>query len=1034
MKTFTRKILIISLTFLIIASQACGALALSSGGTDFSMKDYAATVFDPSTGMPFSEANVTVQTPDGFIYIGSYGGLTRYDGRTFERIEGVSSAVALYPDSRGRLWIGTSEMGAACLEYGQLTVYGTAEGLPSLAVRGFYEEPDGSILMAMRAGLARLDAEGRISEINEEHLRGQYISMVSGDSQGRVYVLTQSGYLVTLSGGEPEYAIPVSEFGADMEVVYADPDRPGWIYLGTEGREVLYGCVDDAPSSFERLDTGRISGVNWLLKDSDRLWVCAGDGAGYFGADGRFTELRSTPVANAFEHVMIDREGSLWFSSSRRGVMKLSRSMFIDVSAQAGLEARVVNSVLYKDGLLYAGTDSGLVVLDSDYESVETPLSEILSDARIRSIRADKNGYLWFSTYSSSGLVRYDTRTQDIRCFNSSSGLDSDYVRDALPLSDGSVLVSVSGGFCRLRGDSVVRSYDSQLGDGENTVLCMSEAADGKVYLGCDGGGIYVYENGAISPFEDSGKLSDGTVICLAEDSANGCVWVITGKYEFACIRDGSLTVFEDLPAAMRSSNPIYSLFAEKNGACWLLGGSGVCRFDGGALIAGSDPSARFFSINNGLAHVSTVHSRNFVSDDGIAYLAGSDGITAIELEKEKVSQGDPILSIPYVEIDGERIWLKDGTVTLNKGAHRIVIHPAVLSYTLDDPELTWQLEGFDRSQSSSRVSGLPTLSYTNLPGRDYTFRMTVSGEGGTKETVLAVTQEKRWYEHTLTHVVFAAGFLAIAVLTVSFILRRQKDALERKNEEARINNELSLAANIQADMLPSEFPERGDIGLYASMKPAKEVGGDFYDFFMTDDDHIALVVADVSGKGVPAALFMTLSKTLIKSRVLAGPDPAKVLWDVNAKLCENNEKNMFVTVWLGILELSTGRLTWADAGHEKPAVFSGGSWSLEEKHNGVALGLIEPELLELDDDPPFVDQTLQLHHGDMLLQYTDGVPEAMDAEETLFGEERLLDSLKLCGKTEPEAAVGHVNSSVNAFVKDAPQFDDITMLCIEYK
>ena len=260
------------------------------------------------------------------------------------------------------------------------------------------------------------------------------------------------------------------------------------------------------------------------------------------------------------------------------------------------------------------------------------------------------------------------------------------------------------------------------------------------------------------------------------------------------------------------------------------------------------------------------------------------------------------------------------------------------------------------------------------------------------------------------------------------------RNILAMTAEKERVGTELGLATRIQADMLPNTFPafpERSEFDVFASMDPAKEVGGDFYDFFLVDDDHLALVVADVSGKGVPAALFMTISKTLLKNVAMHAVSPAEVLREVNAQLCENNRELMFVTVWLGIYEISTGTLTFADGGHEKPVLCHNGAWSFIEKHNGVALALMEPELLELEDDPPFVDETLHLQPGDVLFQYTDGVPEATNAHNELFGEERLLHALQEASSVEPSALLPYLRERIDAFVEGAPQFDDITMLAI---
>lgn len=229
--------------------------------------------------------------------------------------------------------------------------------------------------------------------------------------------------------------------------------------------------------------------------------------------------------------------------------------------------------------------------------------------------------------------------------------------------------------------------------------------------------------------------------------------------------------------------------------------------------------------------------------------------------------------------------------------------------------------------------------------------------------------------------------------------------------------------------MLPSifpPFPERSDMDLYAIMRPAKEVGGDFYDFFLIDDMHLGMVMADVSGKGIPAALFMVVAKTLIKNRALMGGTPAEILSFVNNQLCENNEAEMFVTVWLGILDLSSGVMKAANAGHEYPVVKrDGGEFELyKEKHGFVLAGM---------PDARYTDYEVEFRRGDMLYVYTDGVIEAMDSENHLFGREAMLQALNRRQDATCGQVLQQVMESIEEFVGDAPQFDDITMLCITY-
>ena len=248
-------------------------------------------------------------------------------------------------------------------------------------------------------------------------------------------------------------------------------------------------------------------------------------------------------------------------------------------------------------------------------------------------------------------------------------------------------------------------------------------------------------------------------------------------------------------------------------------------------------------------------------------------------------------------------------------------------------------------------------------------------------------------------------------------------------SEKERIETELDLARQIQASMLPSSFPpypDRNEFLIYASMDPAKEVGGDFYDFQLIDDDHLCMVIADVSGKGIPAALFMMASKIILSNYAKAGKSPAQILMEANDDISTNNKLEMFVTVWLGILEISTGKLTAANAGHEYPVLKrpDDGFELIKDKHGFVIGGM---------EGMKYTEYEMQLEPGSKLFLYTDGVPEATNAGNELFGTNRMISALNEGAGEDPEQILRHVRSAVDEFVRDAEQFDDLTMLCIEY-
>ena len=268
-----------------------------------------------------------------------------------------------------------------------------------------------------------------------------------------------------------------------------------------------------------------------------------------------------------------------------------------------------------------------------------------------------------------------------------------------------------------------------------------------------------------------------------------------------------------------------------------------------------------------------------------------------------------------------------------------------------------------------------------------------------------------------------AAMFLSAAIIYFMLISERAKKL-------AVTQTELKMASDIQGSMLPHvfpPFPEREEFELYASMDPAREVGGDFYDYFLIDDRHLAVLIADVSDKGVPAALFMMSSKNMINYRAQQGGTPAEILTDVNAHIAKDNKASMFVTIWMGILDLTSGVLICTNAGHEYPAICGAdGIFRIFRDKHGMMVGAMA--------GVKYRDYEIVLDPGDKIFVYTDGVPEANNAAGEIYGMSRLETALNRTAGESPEAILHNIRDDVDAFVNGAKQFDDQTMLCLEYK
>ena len=258
-----------------------------------------------------------------------------------------------------------------------------------------------------------------------------------------------------------------------------------------------------------------------------------------------------------------------------------------------------------------------------------------------------------------------------------------------------------------------------------------------------------------------------------------------------------------------------------------------------------------------------------------------------------------------------------------------------------------------------------------------------------------------------------------------AFMIRNEQIAVKEEHDKT----ELALAGRIQASMLPAVFPpypDRKDFEIYASMTPAREVGGDFYDFFLVDDSHLCLMIADVSGKGIPAALFMMASKILLEHNVKMGKTPAQVLYDVNTALCNKNVEDMFVTAWIGILDLAAGKMICANAGHEYPIMRKPGEpYEIIKDKHGLVLGGMR--------DVGYRDYELEMDPGASLFLYTDGLTEAIDPDKQMFGTERIEEKLNTDPDRSPEEIVRGMKEAVGEYVKGMEPFDDLTMMSFTY-
>ncbi len=1013
------------------------------------MEGYSAVIYDNTNGLPTSEANAIAETKDGFIWIGSYSGLIRYDGNTFTRITSntatIGCVIALCTDSKDRLWIGSNDSGISVMEKGEFRSWGKAEGLKSTHVRKIIEDKNGNIYAASTAGLLKFDLELNLSVYDDSRLSNANILTIRTGNNGEIYGLTNEGDFFKIRDDELVSYINSYDFGLlGITDIIADPDNEGYYYICSDQSILYYGKPGSNALDFEEIDISPIAYVTNLEYIDGKMWICARNGLGALDEYG-FHLLENIPMKNSIGSVMTDYEGNLWFTSTRQGVMKIVPNRFTNIFERYNLESTVVNSTCLYNDMLFVATDSGLIVLDeygvvpevqvtyahyaNGFEIDTTNLIDFFDGCRIRSILKDSKGRMWFSTWHKHGVLCYDNG--ELTCFNIIDGLLSDSTRAICEREDGSIIVAVSGGVNVIEGIEITESYGLDQGIQNTETLTVCDGTDGDILVGSDGGGIYIIHNGEVRHIGTEDGLTSDIILRIKHDKKRNIFWIITSNSICYMTADYQITEIKNFPY---SNN--FDMYENANGDMWIISSNGLYIVPVSQLLENKEINPVHYGMANGLPCIATANSYSELTENGDLYIAGA-GVAKVNIDSNFENLTSLKVAVPYIDIDGIRTYPnEDGSFVISKKAKKITIYSYVFNYSLTDPLVSYCLDGFDQEFTTLKRSELVPVDYTNLSGGSYLFiiKLEDTVTHNQRSVYIKLIKDKAFYEYSWFLILFGLIIVSLFVFIVYAIVRKKLRSMEQKNreeaEKERLTTELNMANRIQESMLPNvfpAFPDRKEFDIYATMEPAKEVGGDFYDFFMIDDDHLCMVISDVSGKGIPAALYMMIAKTTLQNCAMLGSSPAEIMTKTNDSLCSNNQTEMFVTSWLGILEISTGKLTASNAGHEYPVLTNEeGKYELVKRTHNFVLGGME--------DMVYSEYELTLRTGDRLFVYTDGVPEATDPDEQLFGTDRMLTALNTDPTANPETTLKNVRMSVNAFVREAEQFDDLTMLCLEYK
>lgn len=755
--------------------------------------DYVVTIYNEQNGLPTGEANVVIQTSDGYIWIGSYGGLIRYDGTRFrnfsEEKDGISSSSvrALFEDGEGRLWIGTNDAGVFVYENGSFTKIENPKDHTFLCIRDFEEGADGTVYAASSSGLAVI-REGILTPLNDEKLAGNTVYSLGVDGYGRVWCCMNQGICLAVSEDKVVAELSSEVLFEKAEAYCVASGAQGEIYIGSSGKELAKVDFKDEGLSEESYeitvyDTGTVSTHNQIYVCRDGSILISGlRGFGLMTGEGELKEFGESKRASSVNSAALDYEGNFWLASSAYGIVKYSKGCFVTPNEKAGeLVGKSINTIVKAGNWFYVGTDDGLMIFREDWSSVKNELTELLSGNRIRHMLVDSDGELWIAAYYGSGVVNYDPDSEEIICYGRQEGLVDEGVRVLLQLSDGSIAAGTQGGISIIKDDGIVKSYGKEDGEGfaNATILCLAQDENGTLYAGSDGGGIYAISGDEITCYGFNEGLQEGVVLRMLRDQA-GAGWFVSAGSGLYYFEDG---VFRKLENFEKSAGSIFDLY-EKDGVLYMMQNNGILSVQRNELLGDKTALTVLYGFSYGLTGSLNANTWNYVDEDGILYLSTRNGISCFGFSM--VHNPKPWGIIGEIQVDGQK-YIQPTSLVLDKNTTRVTINFSTLSYTgTTKSVMAYQLEGFDKQETVIRDEKSSSISYTNLPGGDYTFRLRVyemSDPETGYEYYVDFHKERKITEYPVFWVLCMAA-VVIILIGGSYLIARTKISRIRERQK----------------------------------------------------------------------------------------------------------------------------------------------------------------------------------------------------------------------------------------------------------
>ncbi len=770
-----------------------GGFAVTKQFTDVG---YSSIIYDATNGLPTSDANYILGAKDGYIWIGGYSGIIRYDGNIFERLptsNGLTSGRAFFEDSKHRIWVGTNDNGVAVIDGNNIRQFTYRDGLPSSSIRHFAEDKDGNIFVGTTTGLALIKDNGLVYKVSNSLIDKERIIKLVSDINGLIYGQTSNGIVFSIKNRN----ITDVYTSANLEMntitsILADPINEGKVYLCCEGGTIYYGEFGKKSSELTKIDISPIKTVQEISYDCCIIWICSRSQIGYLDTDNKLHIVSHLKMNGSIEMFTSDYQGNIWVCSSTQGVMKIVANNFVNLTDEAKLPKKTVNTTCLHNDLLYIGTETGLAIIDKNKQQIKNELIDFIGDSRIRCITEDNDKNIWIGTFTNNKGLICQAPDGKITSFTTKNGMTDNKIRVIKTAKNNSILCGTNDGFSIIKNQKVIKTIGKTDIIKNSVFLTVEESDDGKIYLGTDGDGIYVISDSIVQRYGRDDGLTSDVVMRIKEDTKRGVYWIITSN-SIQFMKKGEIYQVTSFPY-----NNNYDLYFDKNDYMWIVSSWGVYMVDADSMVNDKVTDYRLYTIENGLTGTPTSNAYSTLTSDGFFYISGRNGVCKINIY-DFFEQRIPVKAMLGAVYSGEDEILPDanGVYKLPSDAGRIIITPSVMDYTLLNPTVSVYMEGYEDQGYKAPLSNLNSLEYTGLSYGKYTLHILVTDSAEKyviDDKTFQIEKSAKFRELpivrfvTVMVVALLVGFIVFRVMK-RFVVNKQYEQIKAAKEEAERAN-----------------------------------------------------------------------------------------------------------------------------------------------------------------------------------------------------------------------------------------------------